>query len=345
MFEALDCGIFAASLLLVARRRTPRTRRRCWRATRPRAAARRWDAVKTLHATGTLSAGGLSGDVRRSCRTSSTRPLGRSLQARPDRRRGRLRRHARLDARSGRRSRRARRARSEAPRAQPGLARRARATGIRSASRRRYGAVADREPTASAIASSKRRPTAAIRSTLWFDAASGTARAHRAARRRRTPRRPCSTTIATSAACACRSTSITDRTDAAGRTDPRSRTEMQARPTVDARTSRSPTPISRCPRWRRPRASTMRAASRAFRSISSTTTSTRTARSTASRRASSSIPAASNLLTPAAAKKFGITGEGKLAGRGVGDEAVDVAFAHAKRSARSAARCSPIRCS
>jgi hypothetical protein len=37
-----------------------------------------------------------------------------------------------------------------------------------------------------------------------------------------------------------------------------------------------------------------------------------------------------NLLTPAAAKKFGITGEGKLAGRGVGDELVDVAFAHAK---------------
>jgi len=39
----------------------------------------------------------------------------------------------------------------------------------------------------------------------------------------------------------------------------------------------------------------------------------------------------SNLLTPAAAKKFGLQGEGKLAGRGVGDEAVDVAFAHAKQ--------------
>lgn len=38
-----------------------------------------------------------------------------------------------------------------------------------------------------------------------------------------------------------------------------------------------------------------------------------------------------NLLTPAAAKKFGLQGEGKLAGRGVGDEAVDVAFAHAKQ--------------
>jgi len=37
----------------------------------------------------------------------------------------------------------------------------------------------------------------------------------------------------------------------------------------------------------------------------------------------------SNLLTPAAAKKFGIAGEGKLGGRGVGDEMVDVAFAHA----------------
>ncbi|MGN6517825.1 MAG: aspartyl protease family protein [Dokdonella sp.] len=37
-----------------------------------------------------------------------------------------------------------------------------------------------------------------------------------------------------------------------------------------------------------------------------------------------------NLLTPAAAKKFGLAGEGKLAGRGVGDELVDLAFAHAK---------------
>ena len=37
-----------------------------------------------------------------------------------------------------------------------------------------------------------------------------------------------------------------------------------------------------------------------------------------------------NLLTPASARKFGLEGEGKLAGRGVGDELVDVAFAHAK---------------
>jgi len=37
-----------------------------------------------------------------------------------------------------------------------------------------------------------------------------------------------------------------------------------------------------------------------------------------------------NLLTPAAAKKFGIEGQGKLAGRGVGEESVDVALAHAK---------------
>ena len=37
-----------------------------------------------------------------------------------------------------------------------------------------------------------------------------------------------------------------------------------------------------------------------------------------------------NLLTPEAAKKFGIVGEGKLAGRGAGDEVVDFAFAHAK---------------
>lgn len=45
----------------------------------------------------------------------------------------------------------------------------------------------------------------------------------------------------------------------------------------------------------------------------------------------------SNLLTPAAAKKFGITGEGKLAGRGVGDEVVDVAFAHATEVSLGAA--------
>jgi hypothetical protein len=37
-----------------------------------------------------------------------------------------------------------------------------------------------------------------------------------------------------------------------------------------------------------------------------------------------------NMLTPAAAKKFDLTGEGKLAARGVGDEMVDMAMAHAK---------------
>lgn len=38
----------------------------------------------------------------------------------------------------------------------------------------------------------------------------------------------------------------------------------------------------------------------------------------------------SNLLTPAAAKKFGIAGTGKLAGSGVGDQKVDVSLGHAK---------------
>jgi len=37
-----------------------------------------------------------------------------------------------------------------------------------------------------------------------------------------------------------------------------------------------------------------------------------------------------NILTPAAAKKFGITSEGKTAGRGVGDEIVDVGFGQAQ---------------
>jgi Aspartyl protease/PDZ domain len=36
-----------------------------------------------------------------------------------------------------------------------------------------------------------------------------------------------------------------------------------------------------------------------------------------------------NVLTPAAAKRLGLTSEGKLAGRGVGDEHVDLALAHA----------------
>jgi hypothetical protein len=38
----------------------------------------------------------------------------------------------------------------------------------------------------------------------------------------------------------------------------------------------------------------------------------------------------SNLLTPAAARKFGLTGEGKLAAGGVGDERVDLSLAHAQ---------------
>ena len=38
-----------------------------------------------------------------------------------------------------------------------------------------------------------------------------------------------------------------------------------------------------------------------------------------------------NLLTPAAAEKFGIVGEGKMAAGGVGDQRVDLALAHAKQ--------------
>ncbi|MEP7043068.1 MAG: aspartyl protease family protein [Dokdonella sp.] len=37
-----------------------------------------------------------------------------------------------------------------------------------------------------------------------------------------------------------------------------------------------------------------------------------------------------NLLTPAAAKKFGLAGEGRLAARGVGDDAIDLSMAHAQ---------------
>ena len=37
-----------------------------------------------------------------------------------------------------------------------------------------------------------------------------------------------------------------------------------------------------------------------------------------------------NLLTPDSARKFGLASDGKLAGRGVGDDIVDLAFAHAK---------------
>jgi len=37
-----------------------------------------------------------------------------------------------------------------------------------------------------------------------------------------------------------------------------------------------------------------------------------------------------NLLTPTSAKKFGVEGQGKLAGRGVGEQTVDLALAHAQ---------------
>ena len=83
-----------------------------------------WDNVKTLHATGTLSTGGLAA-IFRSCRTS--RPVARRISTSSGRSKAPTATTARSAGRGiRRRSRRAGRTRSQAPRAQPGMARCAR---------------------------------------------------------------------------------------------------------------------------------------------------------------------------------------------------------------------------
>jgi hypothetical protein len=284
-----------------------------------------WDGARTLHATGTLAAGGMSGEVTivqdlATGRSADAYKLGPIEGA--DGYDGKLAwtkdpggEVAALDTPDAKR-----RARSQAWLDARGFwyPARIRAT---------YGAVADREADGRHYSVVEATPDGGEKLTLWFDPTSGLLA--------RTVQRQGQDTVTTvlddyrevdGVRVAFHTT--TDMTDAAGRTDPRRRSEITlAKATLNEAVADADFAMPAM-------APTAR--------IVDGSGSTRIPFDLVNNHiyANGSIdgkPArflvdtgGVNLLTPAAAKKFGVAGEGKLAARGVGDQAVDLSLAHAK---------------
>ncbi|MGH8172180.1 MAG: aspartyl protease family protein [Rhodanobacteraceae bacterium] len=285
----------------------------------------KWDAVKTLHASGTLAAGGLNGDISliqdlSTGRSSDAYKLGPIEGADGyDGQRGWTRdpggEVAALDAPEA-----LRRARSQAWLDARGYwyPDRIGAT---------YGAVSDREADGKHYRVVEARPEGGDPIVLWFDA--GTSELARIQQR---DGQDTSTTmlgdVRDSGGVRLPFQMITDRTDAAGRTDPRARTEVKLAEV----------------KWNEPITDADFAMPEmvATAHIDDASGTTRIAFDLVNNHiyADGSIDGkkarflvdtgGANVLTPAAAKKFGLAGEGKLAGRGVGDSMVDVSFANAK---------------
>jgi len=284
-----------------------------------------WDAVKSLRAGGTLSAGGLTGDITivqdlATGRSSDQYKLGPLKGADGyDGSKGWTKdpggEVAALDAPEA-----LRRARSQAWLDARGYwyPQRIGAT---------YGAVADRDLDGKHYRVIEARPDGGDPVTLWFDAGSG-----ELARIEQREGQDTSTTtlddVREVGNVRLPFHMSTDRTDAAGRTDPRNRTEVKFasvklnEPIADADFAMP--------------------AMAATAHIDDPSGTTRIAFDLVNNHiyADGSIDGkkarflvdtgGSNVLTPAGAKKFGLVGEGKLAGRGAGDDTVDVSFAHAK---------------
>jgi hypothetical protein len=284
-----------------------------------------WDSVKTLRASGSLSAGGLNGEIMLIQDLSTGRSADQYKLGPLEGADGYDGHHgwtrdaggevAALDAPEA-----VRRARSQAWLDARGYwyPDRIGAT---------FGAVTDRELDGKRYRVVEARPDGGDPIVLWFDAATA-----QLARVQQREGQDISTTtlddVRESGGVRLPFHMITNRTDAAGRTDPRNRTEVKFE-TV---------------KWNEPVADAdfampeMAATAR----IDDPGGITRIAFDLVNNHiyADGSIDGkkarflvdtgGANVLTPAAAQKFGIVGEGKLAGRGVGDETVDVAFAHAK---------------
>ena len=179
-----------------------RTRQRCSRASRRRAAARRGIEVTTLHASGTLGAGGMSGDMTfvqdlATGRSADAYKLGPVDGA--DGYDGTLAwtrdpggEVAALDTPEAKR-----RARSQAWLD-------ARAFWYPERIHANYGAVADRDADGKHYRVVEATPADGDPLTLWFDPSSGLL-VRTVQRQGQDTRRPCSTTTATSTACASRS--------------------------------------------------------------------------------------------------------------------------------------------
>ena len=284
-----------------------------------------WDRAKTLHATGTLAAGGMSGEVTlvqdfETGRSADAYKLGPIEGA--DGYDGKLAwtrdpggEVAALDTPDAKR-----RARSQAWLD-------ARAFWYPARIKATYGPVADRETDGKHFRVIEATPDAGDPLTLWFDPST-----HLLVR---TVQRQGQDTVTTvledyrdvgGVRVAFHTT--TDMTDAAGRTDPRARSEIQlAKATLNdavadadfAMPAMAPTAhiVDGSGSTRIP-----------FDLVNNHIYANGTIDGKPARFLVDT--GGVNLLTPAAAKKFGIAGEGKLAARGVGDQAVDLAFAHAK---------------
>ena len=284
-----------------------------------------WDRVKTLHATGTLGAGGMSGEVTvvqdfETGRSADAYKLGPVEGA--DGYDGKLAwsrdpggEVAALDAPDAKR-----RARSQAWLDARGFWYPARIKAT-------YGPVGDREADGKHYRVFEAKPDDGEPLTLWFDPSSGMLA--------RTVQRQGQDTVTTvlddyrdvdGVRVAFHTT--TDMTDAAGRTDPRRRSEIRfAKVTFNGAIADADFAMP---------------AMAATAHIVDGTGATRIpfdlvnnhiyANGTLDGKPARFLvdTGGVNLLTPAAAKKFGVAGEGKLAARGVGDQAVDLSLAHAK---------------
>ncbi|HEX5124368.1 MAG TPA: aspartyl protease family protein [Rhodanobacteraceae bacterium] len=284
-----------------------------------------WDDVKTLHASGTLAAGGMSGEVT----AVTDLATGRSADA------------YKLGSVEGADGYDGTLAWSKDPGGEvaaldtPDAKRRARSQAWLDARgfwypdriKSTYGAVADREADGKHYRVVEATPDAGDPVTLWFDPSSGLLV--------RTVQRRGQDTITTvfddyrdvdGVRIAFHAT--TDLTDAAGRTDPRQRSEITlAKTTLNGAIADGDFAVP-------PMAPTAR--------IVDGTGTTRVpfdlvnnhiyANGTLDGKPARFLvdTGGVNLLTPAAAKKFGVVGEGKLAARGVGEQSVDLSYAHAK---------------
>jgi hypothetical protein len=284
-----------------------------------------WDNVKTLHATGTLAAGGMSGEVTvvtdlSTGRSADAYKLGPIEGA--DGYDGTLAwskdpggEVAALDTPDAKQ-----RARSQAWLDARGFWYPAR---IRAS----YGAVTDREADGKHYRVVEATPQEGAALTLWFDPSSGLLA--------RTVQRLGQDTVTTvlddyrvvdGVRVAFHTT--TDMTDAAGRTDPRRRSEIRlAKVALNgtvadadfAMPAMAPTAhiVDGSGTTRIP-----------FDLVNNHIYANGTIDGKPARFLVDT--GGVNLLTPASAKKFGVAGEGKLAARGVGDQSVDLSFAHAK---------------
>jgi hypothetical protein len=190
-----------------------------------------------------------------------------------------------------------------------------------------YSAVASRDADGKRYATIEATPSGGDPLTLWFDAKSGLL-----ARTVQREGQDTTTTVYDDyrdvAGVKLPFHVTSDRTDAAGRTDPRNRTEFTAR-TIAANVALADADFA-VPKMA-PTARIVDAGGITHVHFDLVNNHIYADGEIDGKKARFLVDTGGvNLLTPASAKKFGIATEGKLGGRGVGDEQVDMAMGHAK---------------